>query len=116
MPNVDLKRKIFHLISLKVLWYYFLPILKKQNAKTDAVQKNMEILIGMCLDSVSNTQDILINESKEMKLILPWANKNLYIDFDCTSKFAVNDDLLKIRSSIGDNRLDFLMILSVKKM
>lgn len=33
----------------------------------DAVQTEMEILIGMCLDSDSNTFEILINKSEEMK-------------------------------------------------
>ncbi|KAL4152659.1 hypothetical protein QTP88_000492 [Uroleucon formosanum] len=89
----------------------------------DAVQAEMEILIGMCLDSDSNTFDILMNKSEEMKHILPWANKICKLALTAPVSVATNERsfsklrLIKnnLRSSMGDNRLDSLMILSVEK-
>lgn len=124
MLSHPLKKENISLDVIKSALALFPPNTEEAKCKDiDTVQTEMEILIGMCHDSDSNTFDILINKSEEMKHILPWANKICKLALTAPVSVATNERsfsklrLIKnnLRSSIGDDRLDSLMILSVEK-
>ncbi|CAI6348962.1 unnamed protein product [Macrosiphum euphorbiae] len=76
MLSHPLKKENISLDVIKSALVLFPPNTEDAKCKDiDTVQAEMEILIGMCHGSDSNTFDILINKYEEMKHILPWANK-----------------------------------------
>lgn len=124
MLSHPLKKENISLDIIKSTLSLFPPNTEEVKCKDiDSIQAEMEILIGIYHDSDSNTFYILINKSEEIKPILPLANKICKLALTAPVSVATNETsfsklrLIKnnLRSSIGDDRLDSLIILSVEK-